>query len=64
MTRGQRLLIMKEALRLSFETQKLTYALITDSEYRITQDEQEAVELVHAKGYRVYAKCDCGHLAL
>ena len=64
MTRGQRRLIMKEALLLSFETQKFTYALILNDEYRITQDEQEAVNLVHKDGYRVYAKCDCGYLVL
>ena len=64
MTRSERRAIMKEALRISFDTQQLTYALITDAEYRITQDEQEAVELVHSKGFRVYAKCDCGYLVL
>lgn len=66
MNRHERRQILKEALSISFNTGKLTYALIRGDgfvigdAYVITQDEQEAFRLVHAQGYRVYAKCKDG----
>ena len=68
MSRGERRAIMKEALRISFETGKLTYALIRGSGfvigdgYTITQNEDEAFRLIHSRGYSLYAKCKDGRL--
>ena len=64
MTRHDRRMAMKEALRKSFYDHKLTYVLITDDKIVITQDEQEAVRLHREEGYRVYAMCEDGRLVL
>lgn len=62
MTRHVRRQVMKEALRLSFDTKKLTYALIKGDDYVITQDEKEKSHLIGGQSYRLYAKCKDGRL--